>query len=318
MSFDVVKKMLKNELEVLDTIIYNELYSDVNLIKNISDYIVSYGGKRIRPILTILMSKALGYSGKNHIVLSAVIELIHTATLLHDDVVDNSDKRRGRLTVNKKWGNREAILVGDFLYTRAFQVMLNIKNFSVLDVIANTTNKLSEGEVIQLVNKNNLFLDEKSYLEIIERKTAVLFSAATEIAAIISSVSDNDKISISSFGLQLGIAYQLIDDILDYNNYDKDVGNDFYEGIYTLPLIYLMKKSNEKEKKYISSLLSNYDSESFLKLRSLILNSGSIDYVFNIAKQKIEKATSLISHLFSNDYKNIIIDLSNFVLNRKF
>ena len=159
MSFDVVKKMLKNELEVLDTIIYNELYSDVNLIKNISDYIVSYGGKRIRPILTILMSKALGYSGKNHIVLSAVIELIHTATLLHDDVVDNSDKRRGRLTVNKKWGNREAILVGDFLYTRAFQVMLNIKNFSVLDVIANTTNKLSEGEVIQLVNKNNLFLD---------------------------------------------------------------------------------------------------------------------------------------------------------------
>lgn len=321
MSFDFIKKLLDGDLTTVNDIIFENLYSDINLINDIGKYIISCGGKRIRPILTILLSKSLGYTGKNHLVLAAVIELIHTATLLHDDVVDISEKRRGNLTVNKCWGNREAILVGDFLYTRAFQIMLKIENFYVFNVIADATNKLSEGEVIQLINKKNICLDEKNYFDIIERKTAILFSAAAEISGIISGLPKNFQISLSNAGLHFGIAYQLIDDILDYNisydDFDKDIGNDFYEGIYTLPLIYLIRNSSSYEKKYINELLSISNKENFIILRNLILKSGAIEYSFNIAKKEINKAKSLINNIISNDYKKIIFDLFDLILNRK-
>lgn len=318
MSFNVIKNLLKDDLISLNDIIFENLHSDINLINDIGNYIISCGGKRIRPILTILLSKSLGYKGKDHLILAAVIELIHTATLLHDDVVDLSDKRRGRLTVNKMWGNREAILVGDFLYTRAIQVMSKIDSSSVLKVIANTTNKLSEGEVIQLINKKNVCLDEKMYFNIIERKTAVLFSAAAELSGIIAGLSNNCQISLARAGLHFGIAYQLIDDVLDYDTFDKDIGKDFYEGIYTLPLIYLINKSNYKEKKQINSLLEISSKENFIILKDLIFKSGAIDYSINIAKEEINKAKLLINNIIISDYKKIIFDLFDFILNRNF
>lgn len=318
MSFESIKNFLKYDLNMVNNIIFDGLRSDIDLINVIGNYIISYGGKRIRPILAILLSKSFGYKGNNHLVLSAVIELIHTATLLHDDVVDISEKRRGKLTVNKKWGNREAILVGDFLYTRAFQIMLKIKNHSVLEVMANATNKLSEGEVIQLINKSNICLSEESYFNIIERKTAILFSAAAETSGIISSLSQENIKLLSYFGLHFGIAYQLIDDILDYSNCDKDIGNDFYEGIYTLPLIYLINNSSKNKKDYINGLLNDCSKDNFIELRKLILASNSIDYTFDVAKREMDKAINIINKIINSDYKNIIYSLSQFILNRKF
>ena len=252
MVLNIIKKKLSREMSMVDIIIKENLYSDVGFINLVGEYLISHGGKRLRPLLTVLFAKILECRNDNYILMAAVIELIHSATLLHDDVVDVSEQRRGQLTVNKKWGNREAILVGDFLYTRSFQMMLKVNNFDILKLIASTTNSMSEGEVMQLMHKGNINISRHQYFDIIQYKTAKLFSTAVSVVAILSNVNVDILKSVSEYGLHLGIAYQLVDDILDYNIFskglDKNFGDDIFNGVITLPLIHFLEKEENKKK----------------------------------------------------------------------
>ncbi len=321
MSFDYIRNYFDYEFKELDKFINDSLCSDVPLIKDISIYMSSKGGKRIRPLMTILVAKAFGYKGNDHILLASVIELIHTATLLHDDVIDVSEMRRGKFTVNKKWGNKEAILSGDFLYTRAFQMMLRINNIDIIKIISDATNMLTEGEVIQLINKGNYNLDELNYLEIIKRKTAILFQASVSLGALISHVDSDTFNRLYKFGLHLGIAYQLIDDILDYSsNFEslgKVIGNDFFEGIFTLPFIHAFKNISDDEKKFLINCFRFKKKNKIQDIKSIIINSKSIDYAFDLAKNELNIAKECILDLFDPFYKNLTMCLIDFILNRK-
>ena len=248
MKLKQIKKTTEKDFKEVNKLINYSLYSKVSLINNIEKYITESEGKRIRPLIVLLITQALGYKKLNHILLSVVIEFIHTATLLHDDVVDESSKRRGKITTNIQWGNKTAILVGDFLYSRAFQIMTKIKNQKILNIIAKTTNIIAEGEVLQLLSQNNENITELEYLNIIYRKTAILFETAASTSAILTKCSQKIYENISKYGKHLGMAYQLVDDLLDYTSqeekFGKVLGNDLKEGKTTLPLIYLINTHN--------------------------------------------------------------------------
>ncbi|HFL8824411.1 MAG TPA: polyprenyl synthetase family protein [Candidatus Azoamicus sp. OHIO1] len=323
MFFESIKKEFELELSQVDDVIKSGLVSNVDLINDVTNYIISHGGKRIRPIVTILLSKLLGYSGNKHIISAGVIELIHTATLLHDDVVDVSEKRRGKMTVNSNWGNKEAILVGDFLYTRSFQIVLNVEDFRVLKVISDSANIMAEGESMQLVNKRNFEISEDAYFEIIKRKTAQLFSAASSISSIITNSEFDIYNSVYNYGIHLGLAYQLIDDALDFLNdnskFGKNVGDDIFEGIFTLPLIYARKNISLKEKKNLHDILDNYDKDKFKDVKNIVINSGAAEYVFKLALAESDKAKNELCKLFPRSkYLDIACVLSDFVVNRKY
>ncbi len=257
--YEEFSKWLHDDLNSVNAIILENLKNDSSLIAELSNYIIGAGGKRIRPLLTLAMAKLCGYSGKRHLNLAAVIEFIHTATLLHDDVVDNSNKRRGKKTANYIWGNKSSILVGDFLLSKAFRILVDDGSLKCIDIISKVSEKISFGEVKQLVSIGNLSLSEPEYLDIINCKTAKLFSAACQLSGEISEISEGKKKALSDFGTYLGISYQIIDDTLDYFSNEKssgkEIGNDFKEHKMTLPLILTFKRSNNKEKNYLDFLI---------------------------------------------------------------
>lgn len=320
MFFENIKKEFELELLEVNELIKTSLVSNVDLIKDVSDYIISCGGKRIRPLLTILFSKLLNCKGNKHIISACVIELIHTATLLHDDVVDISEKRRGKVTINCNWGNKEAILVGDFLYTRSFQIALEIKNFEILKLISDSANIMSEGETVQLVNKRNFNMNESDYFFVVKSKTAQLFSTSTSIGSIVANSEFDVRNSVANYGMHLGIAYQLVDDALDYitnsDKFGKNVGDDIFDGIFTLPLIYAFKNISISDKNKLYSIINNYDRSCLQDVKDIVINSGGIEYTLDIAKAEINNARKFLSILPKSKYLDISFSILDFVINR--
>ena len=319
-SIDDVLKVTQKDMELVNQTIRNSLNSHVVLIRQISEYIINSGGKRLRPILVVLMAQAFGYKGKNHIQLAAIIEFIHTATLLHDDVVDESDMRRGNKTANEVWGNSASVLVGDFLYSRAFQMMVTIENLQVMNILANATNTISEGEVLQLLNIGNLEITEEQYYQVIKNKTAQLFEAGCELSALISDADKETIIKMSAFGEYLGMAFQIADDMLDYaiNNdeLDKNIGDDLAEGKLTLPLIYLLENGNQGDKKVIAEAIKSQSTKHLKTIQKRINETPALKYTQEKANEFANLAKQQLHDLPQSDAKNALLFLCDFACNR--
>jgi octaprenyl-diphosphate synthase len=290
MQIHKLREPLHVELTEMNHLIRSHLHSNIPLIHEIGEHLINSGGKRLRPMLTLVSAKACGYKGSAHIDMAVVIEFIHTATLLHDDVVDASTLRRGKQTANCIWGNEAPVLVGDFLYSRAFQIMVELGNIDVMRCMANTTNIIAEGEVMQLLNKHNQQLSEAAYLEVLRYKTAKLFEAASEVGAILANASLQQRVALTQFGMHLGTAYQLIDDILDYTadatTLGKNPGDDLAEGKITLPIIYSLKHSEQHTKDDILRCLASNDLTSLQFIKDLINNNGALDYAYKFAERE--------------------------------
>jgi|SRR5690554_486785 len=297
-----------------------QLNSEVVLINQIGHYIINNGGKRLRPVIMMLLADALDYQGKDHINLAAVIELIHTATLLHDDVVDESQMRRGEKASHEIWGNAASVLVGDYLYSKSFKMMVSSRSMEVMAVMSFATNRISEGEVQQLLSIGKQDLSETDYFQIIANKTAKLFEAACELIAIISEKDDKQRAKLARFGLLLGTAFQLADDSLDYTAKDdvlgKNLGDDLREGKLTLPLIYILKNGTISEKQTISKALSNPDEVNFQTLKQLILDSGAIEYTLQQARQKSQEAADCLTELPESTAKTALLFLCDYTWQR--
>lgn len=317
-----IRELIESDLTQVNQFIIDQLYSDVGLVESIGHYIVDAGGKRLRPMLVLLASKAAQSTNDAHISMAAVIEFIHTATLLHDDVVDMSSLRRGRPTVNAQWNNPSSVLVGDFIYSRAFQVLVQIGDMRVMEIMADTTNKIAEGEVLQLISKSTPSSSEEMYMKVIHNKTAILFQAAAQCGAILSGASDTVQNSLGTYGLNLGMAFQLIDDLLDYDGnaaeLGKNVGDDLAEGKPTLPLIYTIEHASKSDAELILHCLkadsvNNEDTSAIIKL---VKTSGALDYTRTIAAEKTQLAVKSLDALPSSKYKDGLKDLVEFSLNR--
>lgn len=299
------QQYLEHDLSRVNTVIDRAVQSDVALISQIGQYIISSGGKRLRPILTILAGKSLGYDDDKLYSLAAMVEFIHTSTLLHDDVVDESELRRGRKTANNVFGNAAAVLVGDFLYTRAFQLMVDSGSLKILQVMANATNIIAEGEVMQLMNIGNTEISEDRYLQVIQYKTAKLFEAAAQVGAILAGATLEQEQALKEYGMHIGTAFQIIDDVLDYSGsvdeIGKNVGDDLAEGKPTLPLIYLMRQGDAQVANDVRTALHNADSSYFDKIRQYVSQSDALDYCVQQASRATEQAIVSINRLPEND-----------------
>ncbi len=309
-----IQSLTRIECKAVDQLILSELSSDVVLINQIGHYIVNSGGKRLRPILHLLAAKALNYKDEHHITLAAVIEFIHTATLLHDDVVDESNLRRGQDTANAVWGNAASVLVGDFLYSRSFEMMIRVDNVDVLSLLSNTTTAIAEGEVLQLLNCNNPDTSEQEYLNVINRKTAILFAAATELAAVIAGSSIEIRQAMRNYGLHLGTTFQLIDDVLDYQadpeELGKNLGDDLAEGKPTLPLIRAMNMSNPEQSKLIEKAIRHGNRDAFNDVFQVIDATDAISYTKECAQQEANKAIQALESIPASKYKDAMIALA--------
>ena len=307
-------------MESVNIAIRRQLHSDVPLVNQIAEYIISAGGKRIRPALVLLMANAHGYCGTHHHELAAVVEFIHTATLLHDDVVDESSMRRGRKTANALFGNAASVLVGDFVYSRAFQMMVSVGNMRVMQILADATNVIAEGEVLQLLNMHDPDVTEERYLQVIQSKTAKLFEAATQLGALIAGAPDNAVEAAATYGRSLGTAFQLIDDVLDYSgnatDIGKNVGDDLREGKPTLPLIYLMQHGTDEQRQFVRTCIKNGDEQHFAEILKAITNSGALDYTRHQAEKAARHATNAISSLPNSQFKDSLIKLCAFAVDR--
>ena len=309
-NFSDIQNLVREDLKAIDDLLINRLESEVALINQVSSYIINAGGKRIRPLLVVLMSRALGYQGINHNVMAVVIELIHTATLIHDDIVDESEVRRGTETPNQVWGNAASVLVGDFIYSRAFEIMVEPNSMEIMKVLSKATNAIAEGEVLQLLNIGNKELNEADYLKVIEKKTACLFQAATQIAAIISDSDSSIENRMKSFGLNLGNAFQIVDDVLDYQSNEellgKRIGDDLSEGKMTLPLIHSLSNSSKVTNKRLRDIISNNNVEEIDTVLEIFQETGSIDYTINRAKEISVNAKHCLVNLNESAYKNAL------------
>lgn len=308
------------DMEAVNAVIRRQLHSEVPLVNQIAEYIISAGGKRLRPVLVLLMAQAYGYSGDKHHELAAVIEFIHTATLLHDDVVDESSLRRGRQTANALFGNAASVLVGDFLYSRAFQMMVSVDNARVMQIVADATNVIAEGEVLQLLNMHNPDVSEESYLQVIRSKTAKLFEAAAQLGVLIAGAGDEVIEAAGEYGRSLGTAFQLIDDVLDYSgnatDIGKNVGDDLREGKPTLPLIYLMENGTPEQKALVRSCIENGDEQHFNEILAAITSSGALDYTRREAEKAAQRAATAIAALPNSQFKDSLLQLSAFAVDR--
>ncbi len=318
----LVRKLLAPiaaDMKAVDDIIRAELSSDVSRMHEISEYITSAGGKRLRPALLILISRALGYEGTLHQYLGATIELLHTATLMHDDVVDESDMRRGRPTANARWGNGAAVLVGDFLYTRSFQMMVKAGNLRVMQALANAANTLSEGEVIQMVNAHDPLVDEARYFKVIERKTACLFEAAARMAAAIADCTPEAEEAVADYALALGNAFQIADDILDYTGVAADIGKnlgaDLREGKMTLPLIYARQTAAPEERALIDEAVHQGNGD-FDKISHIVIASNALDRCKARAEQELERGKQALSKIPSSIFSESLLNLLSFTVKR--
>jgi len=315
-----ITDVIAMDMTAVNQVIREQLHSDVPLVNQIAEYIISAGGKRIRPVLVLLVANAYGYQGRHHHELAAIVEFIHTATLLHDDVVDESSLRRGRQTANALFGNAASVLVGDFLYSRAFQMMVSINSMRIMQILADATNVIAEGEVLQLLNMHDPDVTEERYLQVIRSKTAKLFEAAAEIGALIAGANDDQITAAGEYGRCIGTAFQLIDDVLDYSgnaeDIGKNVGDDLREGKPTLPLIYLMKNGSDAEKELIRTSIEQGDESKFNDILQAITNSGALEYTRNQAILASEKAAAAVSDLPESGYKSALLSLSHFAVNR--
>jgi octaprenyl-diphosphate synthase len=307
------------ELNAVDRTIRARLSSDVALIGTIADYIIAAGGKRLRPAVLLLLARALGYRGDAHVLLAAVIEFIHTATLLHDDVVDDSELRRGRPTANAHFGNAASVLVGDFLYSRSFQMMVDAGEMRVMRILSDATNRIAEGEVLQLMNVHDPSVDEQRYLEVVGRKTAALFEAAARIAAVIADVGADQEEAAARYGAGLGVAFQMVDDVLDYSGQVEDIGkrlgDDLREGKVTLPLIHAMRSAGESERQRIEKAVREGGGD-FAEIARIVQKSGSIAYVRCRAADESARAASAARLLPPSVFKDSLLNLIFFAMER--
>ena len=310
---------VKEDFQAVNQLIIDQLHSDVLMVENIGHYIVDAGGKRLRPLLVLLVARALGYQGRDHLTLAAVIEFIHTATLLHDDVVDTSQLRRGRSTANHKWGNAPSVLVGDFLYSRAFQMLVSIGNMEIMDIMSNATNIIAEGEVQQLINAGNPEISEQDYHTVIDKKTARLFQAAAQIGAVISGKPDLTD-QLGRFGHHVGMAFQLMDDVLDYSGDAKDlgknIGDDLAEGKPTLPLIYGMRKGSSEESTVIRQAILDRSRDNLNQVVEIIQGCGGLQYTIAKARQQSDQAISSLAGIPDSQFRTALAELAEFAITR--
>lgn len=321
MDFKAIQTLTANDMAKVNETIQAQLNSDVSLINQLGFYIVSGGGKRLRPLLALLSARALGYQGEAHITSAAFIEFIHTATLLHDDVVDESDMRRGKATANAAFGNAASVLVGDFIYTRSFQMMTTLGSLKILELMSEAVNVIAEGEVQQLMNCNNPDTTEESYMQVIYSKTARLFEAATQIGAILSESSPEVETAMQNYGKYLGTAFQLIDDVMDYTadgkEMGKNVGDDLAEGKPTLPLLYAMHNAAPVQASMIREAIEKANGmERLDDIMSVMKKTGSLEYTTNKAYEEADKAIAELSVVPDSEYKQALITLAHLAVKR--
>jgi octaprenyl-diphosphate synthase len=319
---EFLRHLIAADMAAVDATIRRRLDSDVVLVRQVAEYIIAGGGKRLRPALVLLAAGATGYRGEHHVELAAVVEFIHTATLLHDDVVDESELRRGRKTANAEFGNAASVLVGDFLYSRAFQMMVGVKSMRIMEVLADATNAIAEGEVLQLLNTHDFGVTEPAYIDVIRRKTAKLFEAAGQLGAILGNARGEIEQGLARYGMHLGTAFQLIDDVLDYSgdaaHTGKNLGDDLSEGKPTLPLIYVMKQGTREQADLVRSAIEHGGRDQFEAVLNAIHAAGALEYVREKAQEEARAARQEISSLPNSKYKDSLLELAAFAVERDY
>ncbi len=320
-TFDSVVALTRDDMQAVDRLISASLKSDVALVSQVSKYIVMSGGKRLRPVIVLLASRALGYEGDQHIRAAAIVEFIHTATLLHDDVVDSSARRRGQDSANMVFGNQASVLVGDFLYSRAFQMMVDIQSMRVMQILADATNTIAAGEVMQLMSVHDPDTTEESYRQVIYRKTARLFEAGAQIAAVLAERDQADENAMISYGQHLGTAFQLVDDALDFNasadELGKNLGDDLAEGKATLPLIYAMQEGTADEKALIRKAILDGGLDQLENIQAIIKSTGALQYTAARAQEAADSAIAALVEIPDSDYKQALITIADLSVQRR-
>ena len=320
LTLEEIRALAADDLRGLDRCIVASLTSDVALVNQVARHIVAGGGKRLRPLLVLLAARACGYEGERHVNAAAIVEFIHTATLLHDDVVDGSELRRGRDTANAVFGNEASVLVGDFLYSRAFQMMVGIGLMRIMDVMADATNVIAEGEVLQLMNCNDPETDEARYFKVIRSKTAKLFEAGARVAAILSDADEAVEAALAEYGMRLGVAFQLVDDALDYSGSTKEMGkkmgDDLAEGKPTLPLIEAMRKGSAEERATIRRAIEHGGLEELPAIRGAIESTGALHYTARLAREQAEAAVDSLAALPESAFRDALASLARIAVER--
>ncbi len=320
-TIDNVLALADADMQAVNRLIKTSLSSDVALVSQVSEYIVMSGGKRLRPLIVLLSARALGYDGEQHVRAAAIIEFIHTATLLHDDVVDSSARRRGQDSANTVFGNQASVLVGDFLYSRAFQMMVEIDSMRVMQILADATNTIAAGEVMQLMNVHDPDTTEDAYRQVIYRKTARLFEAGAQIAAVLAGRSEAIEASMVCYGQNLGTAFQLVDDALDFNasaeELGKNLGDDLAEGKATLPLIYAMQQGSEVQRELIRSAIVDGGLDQLDRITAIIESTGALQYTSARAQEAADLAISALSGIPDSDYKQALVAIAEFAVQRR-
>jgi octaprenyl-diphosphate synthase len=313
--------LIEHDMQAVDAVIRARLYSDVPLVRQIAEYIVAGGGKRLRPALLLISAGAIGYRGKHHHELAAVVEFIHTATLLHDDVVDESALRRGRDTANAQFGNAASVLVGDFLYSRAFQMMVGVGSMRVMQILADATNIIAEGEVLQLMNCHNADLAVEDYLQVVRYKTAKLFEASARLGALLGDASPAIEEGFAAYGMHLGTAFQIADDVLDYSGLEdeigKSLGDDLAEGKPTLPLIHAMQAGSDAQASIVRNALEQGGREAFPAVIRVVQETGALDAALFVATAEAERARQALGEVADSQYKDALLQLSSFAVARR-
>ncbi|WP_455201252.1 octaprenyl diphosphate synthase [Kaarinaea lacus] len=322
LSIDDIYQLIESDLDNVNQLIKKRLHSEVALINQLSNYIIYSGGKRLRPVLVLLSARALNYEGNQHINLAAIVEFIHTATLLHDDVVDASDKRRGNDTANAIWGNEAAVLVGDFLYSRAFQMMVDCNSMRIMEILSDATNTIAEGEVLQLLNCHDPDTSEQRYMDVIHFKTAKLFEAAGQLGAVISGASPEQEFAMAKYGMYLGTAFQLVDDVLDYSSSSeeigKNIGDDLAEGKPTLPLIRAMTTGSADHANTIRKAITEGGREHIAEVMKAIEATDAIEYTAKIARDEANRALEMLSKIPDSRFRDALSSLAEFSINRTY
>jgi octaprenyl-diphosphate synthase len=322
MDFPSIRELIAEDLKATDALILDRLSSDVVLINQIGHYIVNSGGKRLRPMIVLLAARAVGYQGAAHIDLAAIIEFIHTATLLHDDVVDDSEQRRNRDTANAVWGNAASVLVGDFLYSRSFEMMVDVGSMRVMEILSHATNRIAEGEVLQLLNCNDPETDQTRYREVILRKTATLFEAGARLAAVINAADPGTEDALAAYGLHLGMAFQMIDDALDYGSSDADIGknlgDDLAEGKPTLPLIRAIEQSDPTTQAMLRGVIENGGNGRIEEVLKAIESTDAIAYTARLATEEAAMAKQALEALPASGFRTALGALADFSVDRSF
>ncbi|MBE9526051.1 MAG: octaprenyl diphosphate synthase [Proteobacteria bacterium] len=322
MDINSIYSLIEDDMTSVDSMIQSRLQSDVVLINQLGHYIINSGGKRLRPALAVLCARACGYDGDEHINLATIIEFIHTATLLHDDVVDASEMRRGKETANTVWGNEASVLVGDFLYTRSFEMMVEMGSMRLMQILSHTTNVIAEGEVLQLLNCNDASTTEASYLEVIHHKTAKLFEAAGRLGAVINQSSPEVEQAMADYAIHLGSAFQLVDDLLDYSesseSIGKNIGDDLAEGKPTLPLIFSMANGTQQQADTVREAIEQGQRDKIEEIITIIKETGAIDYTARAAQKEVEQAKESLSIINDSPYKQALLSLADFAIQRSY